>query len=71
MSIQGVIAQANAFGERLQLLLSNDRRHVNKINRDGLCVLDWSLAFGHHEGMLLLLRQGKGSGAQAFALSVR
>jgi len=66
MSIQGVIAEANALSERLQLLLSNDRHHVNKTNRDSLCLLHWSLIFEHHQGMLFLLRHG--FHAPAFAL---
>jgi len=66
MSLEGVIAQANAWSERLQLLLSNDRQHVTKTNRDGLCLLHWSLIFDHHQGMLLLLRHG--FHAPAFAL---
>jgi hypothetical protein len=66
MSVQGVIAQANALSERLQLLLSNDRQHVNKTNRDALCLLHWSVIFEHHQGMLLLLRHALH--APAFAL---
>lgn len=66
MSLQGVITQATDLSERLQLLLSNDRQHVNKTNRDGLCLLHWSLIFDHHQGMLLLLRHG--FHAPAFAL---
>lgn len=61
-----MIAQANGLSERLQLLLSNDRRHVNKTTRDGLCLFHWSLIFDHHQGMLLLLRHG--FHAPAFAL---
>lgn len=66
MSLEGVIAQANALSESLQLLLSNDKQHVNKTNRDCLCLLHWSLIFDHHQGMLLLLRYG--FHAPAFAL---
>src|ERR1700722_15530599 len=66
MSLHDVISQANALSERLQLLLSNDRQHVNKTNRDALCLLHWSLIFDHHQGMLLLLRHG--FHAPAFAL---
>ena len=66
MNIEVVIAQATALSERLQLLLSNDRQHVNKTNRDGLCLLHWSLIFDHHQGMLFLLRHR--FHAPAFAL---
>ena len=66
VNMQGAIAQANSLSERLQLLLSNDRQHVNKTNRDALCLLHWSLIFDHHQGMLLLLRHG--FHAPAFAL---
>jgi hypothetical protein len=66
MNVQEVIAQANDLSERLQLLLSNDRQHVNKTNRDALCLLHWSLIFDHHQGMLLLLRHE--FHAPAFAL---
>jgi hypothetical protein len=50
-----LIVTANSLSERLQLLLSNDRQHVIKTNRDGLVLLHWSLVFEHHQGMLLLL----------------
>jgi hypothetical protein len=66
VSVRGLIVQATNLSERLQLLLSNDRRHVNKTNRDALCLLHWSLIFEHHQGMLLLLRQA--FYAPAFAL---
>jgi len=65
-SVQGLIAQATNLSERLQLLLSNDRQHVNKTNRDALCLLHWTLIFEHHQGMLLLLRHAFYS--PAFAL---
>jgi hypothetical protein len=66
VNIQGAIAQANDLSGRLDLLLSNDRQHVNRTTRDGLCLLHWSLIFEHHQGMLLLLRHG--FYAPAFAL---
>lgn len=66
MDVQGLIAQAADLSERLQLLLSSDRQHVNKTKRDGLCLLHWSLIFEHHQGILLLLRRG--FYAPAFAL---
>src|SRR6266446_6028394 len=56
VNMQGAIAQANSLSERLQLLLSNDRQHVNKTNRDALCLLHWSIIFDHHQGILLLLQ---------------
>lgn len=58
VSVEGAILQATGLSERLQVLLSNDREHVNKTTRDLLCLLHWSLIFEHHQGMLLLLRQG-------------
>src|SRR6267378_2907527 len=61
-----LITAANSLSERLQLLLSNDTQHVIKTNRDGLVLLHWSLIFEHHQGMLLLLRNG--FPASAFAL---
>ncbi len=61
-----LITAANSLSERLQLLLSNDTQHVIKTNRDGLVLLHWSLIFEHHQGMLLLLRNG--FPAPAFAL---
>lgn len=66
VSIEGAILQAAGLSERLQVLLSNDRQHVNKTTRDLLCLLHWSLIFEHHQGMLLLLRNG--FYAPAFAL---
>jgi hypothetical protein len=63
---QGMMAQAANLSERLQLLLSNDRQHVNKTERDALCLVHWSLIFEHHQGMLLLLQRG--FHAPAFAL---
>jgi hypothetical protein len=66
VTTQGLIARATSLSERLQLLLSNDRQHVIKTNRDGLVLLHWSLVFEHHQGMLLLLRNG--FPAPAFAL---
>jgi hypothetical protein len=65
-NVQDLIAQAHGLSERLQLLLSNDGQHVNKTNRDGLCLLHWSVVFEHHQGMLVLLRHGLH--APAFAL---
>lgn len=66
VNVQGLVAQAANISERLQFLLSNDRQHVNKTNRDALCLLHWSLIFEHHQGMLLLLRHA--FYAPAFAL---
>jgi uncharacterized protein DUF6988 len=51
------IGEANAISGKLQLLLSNDRQHVTKTNRDALTLLHWSVIFEHHQGMLLLLRK--------------
>jgi hypothetical protein len=64
--IEDLIAQARSLSEHLQLLLSNDRQHVNKTNRDALVLLHWSLIFEHHQGILLLLQNGLP--APAFAL---
>jgi hypothetical protein len=66
MDVQGVISYATDVSKDLRLLLSNERRHVIKTNRDGLCLLYWSLTFEHHDGLLLLLREG--CHAPAFAL---
>lgn len=66
VSTGDLITLATSLSERLQLLLSNDRQHVNKTNRDGLVLLHWSLVFEHHQGILLLLRNG--FPAPAFAL---
>jgi len=55
---EDLIAQARSLSERLQLLLSSDRQHVNKTNRDALVLLHWSLVFEHHQGILLLLQNG-------------
>jgi len=66
VSTKDLIAQATGLSERLQRLLSNDRQHVIKTNRDGLILLHWSLVFEHHQGILLLL--GNGFPAPAFAL---
>src|ERR1700687_4761776 len=63
---EDLIAQARSLSEHLQLLLSNDRQHVNKTNRDALVLLHWSLIFEHHQGILLLLQNGLP--APAFAL---
>src|SRR6267378_4600289 len=66
LSLRDLIIQASGLSERLQLLLSNDRQHVIKTDRDGLCLIHWSLIFEHHQGILLLLRHGLC--ASAFAL---
>jgi hypothetical protein len=66
VTTKDLIAQATSLSERLELLLSNDRQHVNKTTRDGLVLLHWSLVFEHHQGMMLLLRNG--FPAPAFAL---
>ena|SRR5579871_3398382 len=63
---EDLIARARSLSEHLQLLLSNDRQHVNKTNRDALVLLHWSLIFEHHQGILLLLQNGLP--APAFAL---
>lgn len=66
VSTSDLITQANRLSERLQFLLSNDKQHVVKTNRDDLVLRYWSLIFDHHQGMLLLLRYG--FHATAFAL---
>jgi hypothetical protein len=63
---EDLITRARNLSEHLQLLLSNDRQHVNKTNRDALVLLHWSLVFEHHQGILLLLQNGLP--APAFAL---
>src|SRR6266446_5218886 len=63
---EDLIAQARSLSEHLQLLLSNDRQHVNKTNRDAIVLLHWSLIFEHYQGILLLLQNGLP--APAFAL---
>jgi hypothetical protein len=66
VSTSDLITQANSLTERLQLLLSNDKQHIVKTNRDDLVLRYWSLIFEHHQGMLLLLQNG--FPATAFAL---
>jgi len=66
VTTQDLIARAISLSERLQLLLSNDRKHVVRTNRDDLVLRIWSLIFEHHQGLLLLLRNG--FPAPAFAL---
>jgi hypothetical protein len=66
VKVQDLVAQALQLSERLQLLLSNETQHVIKTNRDGLCLLHWSLIFEHHQGILVLLQQRLP--APAFAL---
>jgi hypothetical protein len=58
LSVENVIFQAQATSECLQLLLSNNRQHVNRTpKRDVLCLMLWSIIFEHHQGMLLLLQR--------------
>jgi hypothetical protein len=66
LNLRDSIIQASGLSERLQLLLSNDTQHVIKTDRDGFCLIHWSLIFEHHQGILLLLRHGLY--APAFAL---
>jgi hypothetical protein len=66
LHLQAVIAYATAISKNLRRLLSDDRQHVNRTNRDSLCLLHWSLVFEHHEAILLLLRES--FHASAFAL---
>ena len=54
LDVQGVIGYASSLSKNLQLLLSSNRQHVNKTNRDSLCLLHWSLIFEHHAGILLV-----------------
>jgi hypothetical protein len=58
LSVECVIIRAHATSECLQLLLSDNRRHVHRTpKRDALCLMFWSIIFEHHQGMLLLLRR--------------
>ena len=66
VNVEELIAYGLRLSERLQLLLSNEKQHVIKTNRDGLCLLHWSLIFEHHQGILVLLQQRLP--APAFAL---
>ena len=52
--------------ENLQRLVSEDRPHVVKSERDPLCLVYWTLMFEHHYSILVLARSGLN--ASAFAL---
>jgi hypothetical protein len=66
ITVERLINQAMTLSERLMLLISNDRAHVNRTDRDALCLMHWSLIFEHHQGILLLLQHHYH--ASAFAL---
>jgi hypothetical protein len=65
-STELIVAHAHRLSERLQLLVSNDRKHTVRSRRDPVCLMYWSILFEHHHGMLLLLRNSLPS--PAFAL---
>src|ERR1700688_1217653 len=61
---QKIIA-ADEIGAQLQGIL-NDKTYVMRTDRDGLCLLYWSLAADLHDGILVLLH--KENPSAAFAL---
>jgi hypothetical protein len=61
-----MVAHAAKLGERVQLLVSNDRQHIIKTKRDTLALAHWTILFEHHHGILTLLRNGNPT--SAFAL---
>ena len=52
--------------EKLQRLVSEDRQHAVRSDRDPLCLIYWTLMFEHHFSILLLARNELN--ASAFAL---
>jgi hypothetical protein len=65
-SINELIQQTMEAAERLQRLVSEDRPHVVKSDRDQLCLVYWTLMFEHHYSILVLARSELN--ASAFAL---
>jgi hypothetical protein len=61
-----MIAHASKLSERVQCLVSNDRQHVTKTNRDALALAYWTILFEYHHGILTLVRNGNPT--SAFAL---
>lgn len=51
-----MINHAAALSNRVQLLISNERKHINRGRRDLLALAYWTLLFEHHQGILILLR---------------
>ncbi|HVB57448.1 MAG TPA: hypothetical protein VNE63_13625 [Candidatus Acidoferrales bacterium] len=58
-----MIAHASKLSERVQLLVSNNRQHIIKTNRDPLALAYWTIVFEHHNGILTLLRNGNPTSA--------
>jgi hypothetical protein len=62
-STQVMVAHANKLSKRVQLLVSNNRQHVNKTNRDAFALTYWTILFEHHNGILTLIRSGNPTSA--------
>jgi hypothetical protein len=55
MNIQDQIVRSEHLSVSLEHLLI-EKSYTIRNNRDGVCLLYWSLIFEHHQGILLLLR---------------
>lgn len=65
-STELMVARASKLSEKVQLLVSDERKHVTKTNRDTLALAYWTILFEYHHGILTLLRTGNPT--SAFAL---
>jgi hypothetical protein len=61
-----MVAHASKLSERVQCLVSNDRQHVTKTNRDEFALAYWTILFEYHHGILTLVKNGNPT--SAFAL---
>jgi hypothetical protein len=61
-----MINHAAVLSNHVQILISNERKHVVRSRRDILALAYWTLLFEHHQGILILLRNH--SPSPAFAL---
>lgn len=62
-STEIMVAHSGKLSERVQLLVSNNRQHVNKTNRDAFALTYWTILFEHHNGILALIRSGNPTSA--------
>jgi hypothetical protein len=65
-STELMVAHASKLSERVQCLVSNNRQHVTKTNRDELALAYWTILFEYHHGILTLVKNGNPT--SAFAL---
>jgi hypothetical protein len=64
-TLELLVAHATKLSRKVQLLVSNDRKHITQTHRDTLALAYWTILFEYHSGLLTLVRTRNATSASA------